>query len=132
MPMKENHNDQMNKQNTCDPVGNRNKIIIADDQKINLEAIRMNLESIGITENLCFCSDGQAAIEIALSLLNNAINEFKGKRLRPIRALLLDVQMPLKTGIQVVEAIKSYCTLQNGKVIEPKYIFLTAFISQNF
>ena len=43
-------------------------IVVADDQKINLELIKLNLLEVGITENVTYCSDGNIAVDVALSL----------------------------------------------------------------
>ena len=43
-------------------------ILVADDQKINLELIKLNLLEVGITENVTYCSDGNIAVDVALSL----------------------------------------------------------------
>ena len=40
-------------------------IIIADDERINIEAIKMNLAELGITKNVLFCCDGNEAIDTA-------------------------------------------------------------------
>ena len=47
--------------------------------------------------------------------------------------MLLDIQMPLKTGIEVVKEVRKFYkfTSQRSKInlIEPEFIFLTAFSS---
>ena len=45
------------------------RIIVADDLKINLELIKLNLAEVGVTENITYCSDGEIAIKTALGLL---------------------------------------------------------------
>ena len=35
------------------------KIIVADDSKLNLELIKLNLAEVGVTENVTYCSDGK-------------------------------------------------------------------------
>jgi len=76
---------------------------------INLEAIRLNLESIGITRNVSYCSDGLIASDTAIDLLKNAKANFTGRKLRPIAAMLLDIQMPMKSGLRVAEDVKTFC-----------------------
>ena len=51
--------------------------------------------------------------------------------------MLLDFQMPKKNGLQVIEAYRKYLKIKNTeiknlKVVEPHYVFLTAFASKNF
>ena len=54
--------------------------------------------------------------------------------MNPIRLVLLDLQMPLKSGLDVVQEVRSmfedYRKQYKGKVfIDPKFAFLTAFSS---
>ena len=76
-------------------------VIVADDSEVNLEAIRYNLEKIGVSQGVKFCFDGKEAVDEAMAVLNHALQQMKPgqKRIRPISAFLLDVQMPYKTGI---------------------------------
>lgn len=47
--------------------------------------------------------------------------------------MLLDVQMPLKNGIDVVKDVRNFYKLANKRhkicLIEPEFIFFTAFLS---
>lgn len=48
-------------------------------------------------------------------------------------AILLDIQMPLKTGVEVVQELKAhYKELQKSypNLKEPNYVFLSALIGQ--
>ena len=45
------------------------KIIVADDSKLNLELMKLNLAEVGVTDNVTYCSDGKQAIEIAMEML---------------------------------------------------------------
>lgn len=56
-------------------------IIVADDSQMNLEAIKLNLAAINITENLLFCSDGRIALDRAKLLIKRALKaEIKMKQ----------------------------------------------------
>lgn len=50
--------------------------------------------------------------------------------------MFLDQQMPKLNGIQVLERVRRFCNLTNAnegiKVVEPVFIFLTAFSTQTF
>ena len=107
------------------------KIIVADDQKINLEAIRVSLESVGI-ENAQYCADGEIALDVAFNFLKEAVGAYKGVKLKPISAMLLDIQMPMKSGLQVVSEVTKFCALHKEKLFEPIYIYHSAYVSQTF
>ena len=105
------------------------RIIVADDAYINLELIKLNLAEVGVKENVTYCSDGSIAIEAALGYLNlnSGLNEMNARPIRPVALMLLDFQMPMKTGLQVIEQIRSFCETHKDKIISPKFVILTAF-----
>jgi len=105
---------------------------VADDQMINLEAIKLNLESIGITRNVSYCSDGLIASDTAIELLKAAKAKFSGEKLRPIAAMLLDIQMPMKSGLRVVEEVRAFCEENSDKLHQPTFIFLSSYITPDF
>ena len=82
-------------------VEERGLIIIADDQSMNLEALKLNLTEINQISNAEFYINGQQVIDRVKDVLGlpNLLQ-------RPIHSLLLDFQMPFKNGIQVVKEIK--------------------------
>ena len=76
------------------------KIIVADDQLINLEVVKGYTQIMGLFDLIEFCIDGQKAIDIAKKELDNAlINLEQELTIKPVVLMLLDFQMPLKNGI---------------------------------
>lgn len=80
---------------------------------INLEVMKMLVKPMGIYNRCTFCVNGQEAIESAtkviMSKLNKVQDEFclsQRTYVRPIEVMLLDMQMPLKNGIQVVHEMR--------------------------
>ena len=67
------------------------QIIVADDQKINLEAIKLSLFSVGIEKNVTYCADGEQAYNEAINLANQALALNSEVKLKPIVALFLDI-----------------------------------------
>jgi hypothetical protein len=49
------------------------KIIVADDQLINLEVIKSYTQIMGLFDLIMFCIDGQKAIDVAKKELDNAL-----------------------------------------------------------
>ncbi len=103
-------------------------ILVADDQYMNLEALKINLQEINKIKKSEFYVNGQEVIDRVKEVLTQP-----NKLARPIQALLLDFQMPVKNGIQTVQAIKRmYESIKNEEgrnLLEPNYIFLSAHIA---
>ena len=75
------------------------KIIVAEDQFINLEIMKQYFEQIGIlNSDYSFCIDGQEAIDKSISIINQSINDLEKTivknglqtNIRPIVLMLLD------------------------------------------
>jgi YesN/AraC family two-component response regulator len=55
---------------------------------------------------------------------------------KPIDLMILDIQMPHKNGIQVIEAVQGYINrksfdTENLKFVLPEFVIMTAFITQS-
>ena len=46
--------------------------------------------------------------------------------------MLLDFQMPYLNGIEVVREMQKFYALHKDRLVEPLYVFLTAFTTPNF
>ena len=87
------------------------KIVIADDQHINAEVLKLHLDELGILEEQCtFLCDGQATIDYVIEFVEEAIVDYpeESGTVWPIALLILDFQMPFKNGIQVVQELRKF------------------------
>ena len=87
------------------------QIIVAEDQKVNLDALQMKINAVGINVNCEYCIDGQETLQVALDILEDTLKEQSNERVRPIAMMLLDLQMPFKSGIDVVKEMQKFYTL---------------------
>jgi len=76
-----------------------------------LEVLRQQLTKIKVAESdTKFCPDGQIAIDktkkIVLDHVNNRTSE--EKILTPVSLMLLDFQMPVKNGIDVIKEVQKF------------------------
>ncbi len=78
------------------------RIIVADDQALNIETISRLLEKYDVLEYTSFATNGQEAIDCAKAVIQKAIKGRFAGRVKPISMMLLDLQMPIKNGIRVV------------------------------
>lgn len=78
------------------------RIIVADDQALNIETISRLLEKYDVLEYTSFATNGQEAIDCAKEVIQKAIKGRFAGRVKPIGMMLLDLQMPIKNGIRVV------------------------------
>lgn len=88
----------------------KRKILIADDEPDILEILKFNLQEQGY--EVLTASNGQEAIE-------------KAKSGKP-ELIILDVMMPLKTGVEVCQTLRSMPEFKNILII-----FLTALSDDN-
>ena len=107
-------------------------IIVAEDQKVNLDALQMNINAIGLDKKCEYCIDGRETLEVAKQILEEALLKPSDERVRPIAMMLLDLQMPYKSGIEVVKEIQKFYAKHKDRLVEPLYVFLTAFATPNF
>lgn len=77
------------------------RIVAADDQLINIEALKSHIEALGLVDTCDFCVNGQETINKVQLIVDEAISkrEFNSEILHPLDFLLLDFQMPRKNGI---------------------------------
>jgi CheY-like chemotaxis protein len=81
---------------------------VADDQALTLEITKQILKECGVLKICQFEINGQEAINAAKILVDVALelNNEKKATLRPITCMLLDLQMPIKNGIEVMQETK--------------------------
>lgn len=116
----------------------KGKIIVADDQALNLQITKQILSEIGKIDNCSFLVNGQEAIDKVQAEVKQAVAKRQiGEMpiIEPVVLLILDLQMPIKTGFQVVVEVKKFYVEMQKKhseltFIEPAFVFLTAFSSQ--
>lgn len=122
----------------------RDAIIIADDQAICLETIRTSLVKTGLQSQCTYLQSGSDAITTAIQLVKTKIeylddfSQSSGQlkiKTRPIALMILDMQMPGATGIEVIKRLKQvYDHFQMRSnhlvLIEPVFVIMTAFNTQ--
>lgn len=65
--------------------------MVAEDQRINLEALKMNLKDMGLYRVSNFNTNGQQACNSARKIIATALaQENQHLPIKPIRAMLLD------------------------------------------
>ena len=84
-------------------VDKRFKIIVAEDELINVQVLKQQIYGLGLIEQTNFSVNGVEAIGCATKTLLDAIKNIRDeKEIRPITLMLLDFNMPLKNGITVL------------------------------
>jgi CheY-like chemotaxis protein len=79
---------------------------VADDQAINLEQIKICLEKLCPQEIFEYFYEGQSVIDRVKTIVEAAIWEASNFPLQPLRALIVDFNMPIKDGIEVINEVK--------------------------
>ena len=98
-------------------------IIVADDQFVNQQGIRLNFMDIGLENRLEMFSNGVEVLnkfeEMFDKFTNSGIpNHALGVRgaFQPVSLLLLDINMPIMSGMQVCKAVRQLYKQYNDKV----------------
>ncbi len=83
---------------------NIQQIIFADDQLLSYSLIKQLLIDQGVLQKTTLTINGQQAIDTAKQIFEIALTqrqEGDKSPFKPIDLMVLDFQMPLKTGVQV-------------------------------
>ena len=75
------------------------KIVVAEDQEVNIDVLSDHLQTLGAFENTEMCIDGQSTIDKCKQIIDEAISDTSCVNVTPIDLMLLDFQMPNKNGI---------------------------------
>lgn len=92
-------------------MGNKIKILIADDHPIVRQGLRQTIETDGEFEIVSETGDGEETLAAA-------------RKFRP-DVIILDIELPKKDGFQVIQTLRA-------EEIESKVIFLTAHREESF
>lgn len=84
------------------------KIVVADDKYLNIELLHMKFKSVALDPFAVFCQDGQVAINECIKIVNESLLTAKFFPVTPIAILILDINMPVKTGVQALTEIMDY------------------------
>ena len=76
------------------------KIIVAEDQLVNLQLIKSQIENLGLTDKTIFCTDGQQTVNAFSEELLHSDTD------KPVTLILTDLQMPQKNGLKVASEIR--------------------------
>lgn len=116
---------------------------MVDDQHINLEILKQHVNKLGLDQITKYFINGQQVIDAVKDIVGQSLTLLTSEEdvpaaLRPVSAILLDFQMPIKTGVQAVQEIKAYYeSLRKTNPIasnlkDPDFVILTAFKTPHF
>ena len=114
--MNENHESYKNPDTS-------GSIIVADDQFVNQQGIRLNFMDIGLENRLEMFSNGIEVLNKFEEMFDKFTysgipNHSLGVRgaFQPVSLLLLDINMPIMSGMQVCKAVRQLYKQYNDKV----------------
>ena len=88
-------------------------ILLAEDESADVFLMRRALLKAGISNLLCVVRDGEEAVEYI-----RGIGKFADRKTHPIPAiLLLDLNMPKKSGFEVLEWVRAESELKGLPII---------------
>jgi len=70
----------------------RTKIVVADDQLMNIEILKSHMQDLGLVDSCLFCINGQDTIDTVKSVVDEALaaRDHSKHSLMPVQILLLD------------------------------------------
>ena len=87
-------------------------IIVADDQFVVRQILQFYFNEVGLSDRILFCKNGEEVVEIVSGLLGKLkvsdIQPGTQLKARPVSLILMDINMPFKSGL---EAKKEVCEL---------------------
>ena len=99
---------------------NNGLVVYADDQYINRVSLSMNLQDIGMADRLVKLSNGQEVIDYFKRMFDELEQNEPTSltTIQPVTLLLLDINMPILTGIQTYVLVKKMYKEFNTKFID--------------
>lgn len=111
-------------------------ILVADAHAIDLEQMKMTLQSFCPARVFEYFHEGQEVISRVEQCLSKAIQSARSYPLCPLRALILDYNIPGKNGLEIIKEVNELYERQRkaydlyeavGKeLVGPKCVILTA------
>ena len=87
-------------------------IIYADDQYVNQQSLKINLQDIGMADRLVMMSNGQEVVDFFNKQLEEYenftpdLNQISSTPPQRVSLLLLDINMPILDGLATLQAVK--------------------------
>ena len=85
------------------------KILIAEDSEVCMKVLKDQISALGLDSKTDFFVSGDQILEKATKL----IQESRDGEAKPIQLMLLDNQMPRKSGQQVIAELRQIIAHQN-------------------
>ena len=111
---------------------------MADDQAINLEVMKSSLKEFNLLKKCSFAINGQEAVDQVTRTIDSLEDSIldSSKPFRPVELMILDLQMPILNGLDVIKKVKQiYERLRvshpESQIEKPTFIFVTAFCSKS-
>ena len=87
-------------------------IIVADDQFVIRQCLEVYFDDVVLSDRILFCKNGQEVVELVKGFLKQLTTSDPTldtqTKVRPISLILMDINMPFKSGL---EAKKEVCEL---------------------
>ena len=84
---------------------NEGAIVIVDDQYVSKQSVELKVQDLSLKNKLVMLSNGQEACTFFEAALND-IQTSKPSAQRHVALLLIDINMPIMTGMQAVKIIR--------------------------
>jgi CheY-like chemotaxis protein len=93
-------------------------IICADDKYFNLEDLRLVFQKLDLVQRCTFVSNGNDAVTACIKIMEKQTFDQVEHTI-----LFLDYDMPVMTGIEVINEIQAFCLVNNQHALNAAKIF---------
>jgi CheY-like chemotaxis protein len=113
------------------------KILIAEDQLINVEVLKQNLRELNLLDGCHFAFNGEDAVKQAIKTIEAQFNfesQWREGTIQPLSLCLFDFQMPKMNGLEAIKKIRFFVNHLNAgesglRVKPPLFILQTAYMT---
>ena len=97
-------------------------LIFADDQFVVRQAMQVYFDELGILNRVMFCRNGEEVVQFFKNFfkeLQANTGDLPHQTLQPVTLLLMDINMPIKNGLEATREVKELFDLNNEPQAKP-------------
>ena len=107
------------------------EILFAEGNPVNVQVIHQQLESINYHSRAKVCCNGEELVSVYKAIVNKALENRLSDKIKPVKLIFTEQKFPRLRGTEaineILEFIKEKNQVSTVKILEPRFVFLTAY-----